>query len=280
MPMRYGITRLKTYVYCLDMLDMNFVKLEKKENYALVCLDRPKALNALNDELLNELELCLKELSSDPKMRAILLYGSTERAFAAGADVAAMQKMSPAEIAAFCQRGTEVLRALESAKLISIAAVSGFALGGGLELALACDMRLANETASFALPEVGLGLIPGFGGTQRLARLVGQGLALEMVLSGKRITARRAYEMGLINALYPTENFIGNSESFVQEMLEKNAASAQLFGRAALREGLELSLEKGLQREQEYIRKISQSQDLKEGLDAFTAKRPPRFSNC
>ena len=258
---------------------MNFVKLEKKGNYALICLDRPKALNAVNAEVLDELELCLKELRADSKIRALLLYGSTERAFAAGADVAAMQKMSPAEIAAFCQRGTEVLAALESSKLISVAAVSGFALGGGLELALACDLRLASETASFALPEVSLGLIPGFGGTQRLARLVGQGLALEMVLSGERITAKRAYEIALVNTLYPIENFLKNAESFVQKILGKNAASAQICARAAIREGLELSLAKGLAKEQEYIQKLSRGADLKEGLEAFVSKRPARFSN-
>lgn len=261
---------------------MNLVKLEKKENYALLHLDRPKALNALSSELLEELELCLKELSADKKIRALIICGSTERAFAAGADVAAMQKMTSAELAAFCQRGSEILLALERAPLISIAAVSGFALGGGLELALACNLRLASKTAVFALPEVSLGLIPGFGGTQRLARLVGPGLALELILSGEQIQAQRAYEMGLVNAVYPMENFedfIRKAEKFVQKLLEKNAASAQLAARTTVQEGLELSLEKGLAKEQEAIQKLSQSADLKEGLSAFIEKRPARFLN-
>ena len=257
---------------------MNFVKLEKKENYALIGLDRPQALNALNGEILGELELCLKELSTDKKIHAVLLYSTTERAFAAGADIGAMRKMSSAEIATFCQRGSDLFRNLEKAELISVAAISGFAFGGGLELALACDMRLASEGASFALPEVSLGLIPGFGGTQRLARLVGEALALEMILSGKPIAGQRAYEIGLVNALYPTENFIKKAEDFLQKVLGKNAHSAQLLGRAAVREGLGFPLDKGLRKEQEYIQKLSASQNLKEGLDAFVEKRPPRFS--
>ena len=257
---------------------MNFVKLEKKENYALVCLDRPKALNALNEEILSELDLCLKELNADEKMRAFLLYSSTERSFVAGADIRAMQEMSPAKIAAFCQRGSRLFRKIEEARLISLAAISGFAFGGGMELALSCDMRLASEGASFALPEVSLGLIPGFGGTQRLARLVGQGIALEIVLSAKPITAQRAYEIGLLNALYPTEGFIEKAEDFLRNILGKNAHSAQLLGRRALREGLALPLEKGLALEQKYIQELSKSQNLKEGLSAFVEKRPPRFS--
>ncbi len=264
---------------------MNFVKLEKKDHIAILGLDRPSALNALNEEMLDAIHTVVQNLSSDKQIHGVLFYGMGDRAFVAGADIATMKEASPETNAKFCQKGKDVFSAINQANLISVAAVSGFAFGGGLELALACDMRLASHNALFALPEVSLGIYPGFGGTQRLPRLIGPGLALELILSGSQITAKRAHEIGLVNHVYFDEehdqigeSFLEFSENFLRKLLGKNSVSAQLAARRVIHEGLDLSLAEGLQKEQKGIEKLFLASDAKEGFSAFLEKRSASFS--
>ena len=258
---------------------MNFVKHEKNENYALVSLDRPDALNALNLELLTELEEVLKELEKDKNIYAVLITGSSDRAFAAGADVAAMQKMDVAGRIEFCRQGRCILNRISSMDFIKIAGIQGFALGGGLELALACDLRIASTSAQMGLPEVSLGILPGFGGTQRLPRLVGQGLALEIILSGRRIDAAYALQIGLINHVYDDSGFLDAAREYLVKLLGKNSIRAQLLARQAVIEGASLDLVAALQKEDELLSTLFQAPDAQEGFTAFVEKRKAKFES-
>lgn len=257
---------------------MECLKCELRGNYAVLQLDRPEALNSLNSETLVELDQIISELEQDNKMRAVVITSSTERAFVAGADISSMQKMSPSDLALFCQQGKDVFNKIANSNLISIAAVNGFALGGGFELALACKIRLAHETAVFALPELSLGMIPGFGGTQRLPRLVGEGLALELILTGERITAQRAYDLAVVNRIYSGDSFAKDISLFVEKLLSKNSKSAQLAALSAVSQGMEVSLEAGLKIEQSQVEKIAKTPDVQEGFQSFLEKRQPKFS--
>ncbi len=256
---------------------MSFVKLEKKHDYALLCIMRPEALNAINAEVLADISAALKTTLSQEDTRALILYGAGKKAFAAGADIAAMQEMSVENLRSFLRLGSGIFDSIAQANLITIAAINGFALGGGLELALACDLRLAADSAQMALPEVGLGLIPAFGGTQRLPRMIGASLALEMILSGERIGAARAREIGLVNHVYPQDSFMEHVESFVQKLLAKKSHAAQSAARRALWEGLALNSKEGLEKEQSIAAKLAQAHDYQEGCAAFLEKRPPLF---
>ena len=256
---------------------MNFVKLEKKQNYAILTLNNPKVLNAINLNMIEELGECIEELKKDNKIHACLFQGAGDKAFVAGADIAFFHNSSPEKNAEFCQNTKEIFDNLSSAKFISIAAIQGFALGGGLELALACDLRLANTSAIFALPEVSLGIIPGFGGTQRLSRLIPPPVALEMILTGSKIPAQRAYELGLVNCIFPDDGFLEATENYVQKFLSKNSTLAQKMAKKVCQKGLEQSLKEGQKIEQEGIAKLFASEDAKEGFSSFLEKRKANF---
>ncbi len=258
---------------------MNFIKLEKKDRYAIVTIDRVDKLNALNNEVLDELGQTIEEINNDAKMRATVITGAGERIFVSGADIAAMQVMQPAQLTEFTNKGRKILAQLADADFISVAAINGAALGGGLELALACDLRFAVNNAKLGLPEVGLGLVPAFGGTQFLPRVIGKGLALELILCGNIISSERGYEIGLINRLYPIENFLQEVEKFIQKkLLAKNSMMAQTIARQSVHQGLSVDLKKGLSIEKELVVSLAESLDYREGLSAFLEKRKPDFS--
>ncbi|MBX7059672.1 MAG: enoyl-CoA hydratase/isomerase family protein [Leptospirales bacterium] len=256
---------------------MSTVQIEKKERYSILTIDRPQALNALNATVLSELKHAVQAVAGQPDQRAIIVTGAGAKAFVAGADIAAMQEMSSGDAHQFAQLGHACMNAIAHSRLISVAAVNGFALGGGMELALACDMRFGADSARVGLPEVTLGLIPGFGGTQRLARLVGAGLAMEIILSGEMILAPRAAEIGLLNRIYPAAQLLEETEKFVQTMLSGKSFVAQASARRVIAEGLDQSLARGLETEIEFFAELFKGEHPRLGMSAFLSKQKPDF---
>jgi enoyl-CoA hydratase len=257
-------------------VDLANVLYEVKDRIAVVTVNRPDKLNALNRRTLEELSKAFAAAAADGAVGAVILTGAGEKAFVAGADIgeiAGLDSQSGREFALF---GQGVFRTIETFPKPVIAAVNGFALGGGCELAMACHIRLASENASFGQPEVNLGVIPGYGGTQRLARLVGRGLALELLLTGDRIAAPRAAQIGLVNAVVPSAELLGKAGEMARKMLAK-APLALRHCLEAVNTGLDMPLEEGCYLEATLFGLCCASEDMKEGTDAFLQKRKPDF---
>lgn len=250
---------------------MEFVKVEQNNFVTVVTIDRPKALNALNPTVLAELEQAFKGIRLD-ETRCIILTGAGEKSFVAGADIDSMSKMSQAEGEAFGKLGSDVFRLIETCPVPVIAAVNGFALGGGTELALSCDFRLASENAMFGQPEVGLGITPGFGGTQRLARTINVGYAKEMIYSGKNIKADEALRIGLVNHVYPAADLMTEALKLAGK-IASNAPIAVRNSKVAINDGLETTLVEGLKIEHKQFGGCFESEDQREGMAAFLEKR-------
>lgn len=257
-------------------MDLANVLYEVRDGIAVVTVNRPDKLNALNRQTLEDLSKAFSAAAGDVAVRAVILTGAGEKAFVAGADIgeiAALNSLSAREFALF---GQQVFRAIETFPKPVIAAVNGFALGGGCELAMACHVRLASENASFGQPEVNLGVIPGYGGTQRLSRLVGRGLALELLLTGDRIAAPRAAEIGLVNAVVPAAELLAKATEMARKMLTK-APLALRHCLEAVSAGLDMPLEEGCYLEATLFGLCCASEDMREGTDAFLQKRKPDF---
>lgn len=244
---------------------------ETRGRVGLLTLNRPQALNALSPELLGKILAALTAFDADPAIGAVVLSGSA-RVFAAGADIRSMAEASSAEMRA--NGFVEMFAALRQIQKPLIAAVSGFALGGGCELALACDLIVASESARFGLPEVTIGVIPGGGGTQRLARAVGKTLAMEMVLNNRQLTAAEALQLGLVNRVVPVERFLDESLALAAEIASR-APLAVAAAKAAVNQAFELPLADGLTAERERFYALFDSADQKEGMRAFLEKRKP-----
>ena len=257
---------------------MNNIKLAVSEGIALVTIDRPKALNALNSETLGELNECLKELEQRKDIRVILLTGGGEKSFVAGADISEMVNATPAEGRAMALLADEAFCRLENMPQVTIAAVNGYALGGGCEIAMACDIRIASENAKFAQPECGLGIIPGFGGTQRLARLVGKGRAKELIFTCDRIDAQEAYRIGLANKVVPKEKLMAACETMARKILSKGSYAVTL-AKACVESGMDTDLENGLRMEATTFGMSFATHDKAEGMQAFLEKRPAQFTD-
>lgn len=258
----------------LEDVDFQLLRYEVDGHIAVVTIDRPDALNALNADLLFELSVAVSLAEADYNVRALIFTGSG-RAFIAGADIANLQKLSDA----FSGReaalaGQELMNSIAALPFPTIAAVNGFALGGGLELALACDIRVASKTARLGLPEVGLGLIPGYGGTQRLPRLIGQGLALELILTGRHVTADEALHMGLVNRV--ADDALTTAKEIATQTL-KNAPVALGLAKEAVVRGLDVSLTQGLEIEADLFGMVTTTEDMREGTTAFLEKRAADF---
>ncbi len=251
---------------------MTHILLEKKGNVAIASIDRPKALNALNSEVLNDLNTLVDTVNADPEIRVLILTGSGEKAFVAGADIGEMSSLSKAEGEAFGKKGNDVFRRIETLPIPVIAAVNGYALGGGCELSMACDIRIASDTAVFGQPETGLGITPGFGGTQRLARLIGPGMAKQMIYSARNIKADEALRIGLVNAVYPLEELRAAAEKLA-ETIAKNAPIAVRASKQAINEGLEVPMDEAIRIEEELFGSCFETEDQKEGMSAFLEKR-------
>ena len=251
---------------------MTNILLEKKGLYAVATINRPKALNALNSEVLSDLDELVRTVSADADIRALVITGSGEKAFVAGADIGEMSTLTPAEGEAFGKHGNDVFRKLETLPIPTIAAVNGFALGGGCELSMSCDIRLCADTAVFGQPEAGLGITPGFGGTQRLARLVSPGMAKQLIYTAKNIKADEAYRIGLVNAVYPLDELLPAAEKMA-ETIAKNAPIAVRACKKAINEGLEAKMDDAVVIEEKLFGSCFQTADQIEGMGAFLEKR-------
>jgi enoyl-CoA hydratase len=243
---------------------------------ARVTVNRPKVLNALDATTLGELTDAFVALAAGGTTRCVVVTGAGDKAFAAGADIAAMAAMAPAEAQALAERGHRMAAIMESAPWPIVASVNGFALGGGLELALACDFMLAASTAKLGFPEVGLGVIPGLGGTQRLAQRVGLGKARELIYTGNVITAAEALQIGLVNSVAEPDA-LGAAVEAIAEKIASRAPLAVAAAKKVLRQGADLPLGQALVLEAEAFGGLFASADQKEGMSAFLAKRPPRY---
>ena len=255
---------------------MRFI-LEKLENkICTLTINRPDQYNALNRDVLNELDSKLDSIMEENDCRVIILTGKGDKAFIAGADIEAMQKMNANQAQEFSKMGQELTLKIEKYKIPIIAAVNGFALGGGCEFAMACHIRYASENAVFGQPEVSLGLIAGWGGTQRLPRLVGKGKAMEILLSGQNIKADKAYSMGFVNKVVPMDELIPSVEKLAHS-ITKNAPIAVTATINAVNKGESTALLEGVLKEQEEFSKQFNTEDTREGLAAFLEKRSPEF---
>jgi enoyl-CoA hydratase len=255
---------------------MTFTLVEKTDRIATVTLNRPEKLNALNNEVLQELERIFADLEQDPEVGVVILTGAGEKAFVAGADIAELKTLDTAGARVQALRGQAVFQRIESLPKPVIAAVNGFALGGGCELALACHIRIASETARFGLPEVSLGIIPGYGGTQRLARLVGKGVALDLILSGEMAPAADALRMGLVSRVVPAADLQATALKLAKTILSRGPLALR-SALAAVHEGLEMPQEQGLQYEAALFGLLAATQDMQEGMGAFLEKRAAAF---
>jgi len=253
------------------------ILLEKKNSIAYVTVNRPKVLNALNGATIEELRAAFHELKHDASIRVVILTGAGEKAFVAGADISELAQRDPVSGKEFALRGQNVLNLIENLGKPVIACVNGFALGGGCELALACTMRLASDNAKFGQPEVKLGILPGYGGTQRLPRLVGKGLAMQMVLAGEMITAQEAHRIGLVNEVTAAAELIPRAEAIAAKIIA-NAPLAVQYVMEAVNKGMEMTLAEGLFLEAALFGVCCATEDKAEGTAAFLEKRPARFS--
>jgi enoyl-CoA hydratase len=246
--------------------------IERDDAVAVVTFNRPKVLNALNGQTLTELSAAMAALKSDAGVRAIVLTGAGEKSFVAGADINELAVLSPVAGKDHARRGQQVFDEIEHLGKPVIAAINGFALGGGCELAMACTIRLAADSARFGQPEINLGLIPGYAGSQRLPRLVGKGIALEVLLTGDMITAQRAYEIGLVNRVVPAAELLAEAKKLAHALAAK-APIAVRYIIDAVNHGLEGSFAAGEQLETSLFGTIASSEDMREGTKAFLEKR-------
>jgi len=247
-----------------------------RDGVAFVTINRPDKLNALNDQVMAELADAAGRIATEDGIRGAILTGAGPKAFVAGADIGDLARQGPFDGKARAQRGQAVLRLLETCGKPVIAAINGFALGGGCELAMACHIRIASDTAKFGQPEVKLGIAPGYGGTQRLPRLVGKGAALQLILTGEVIDAPEAYRIGLVNRVVPAGDLLAESENMLRGILAMGPLAVRLALEAVDR-GLEMTLDEGLLLEANHFGLLAATQDTKEGLTAFLEKRPAKF---
>ena len=252
---------------------MSFVEIQKNSKTAVLTINRPEALNALNSQVLSDLKAALDELKKEADLRCLIITGAGPKSFVAGADIGEMSTMNPKKGEAFGIAGNKVMSQVASFPCPVIAAVNGYALGGGFELALACDLRLASEKARFAFPETGLGITPGFGGTQRLARLVGPALASELIFTGRTVKADEALAKGMVSQVCAPEELLDKAQELA-DTIAGRAPIAIRQAKKAIRGGLDLTLEKGLDYESECFGECFDSEDQKNAMKAFVEKQP------
>lgn len=254
----------------------SLINTSKQGGLAILEINRPSALNALNEDVLVQLKESFLELENESEIRVVIVTGQG-KAFVAGADIAKMKELDENGAYKFTTLGQGVFDTIQNSRLVSIAAVNGFALGGGLELALACDIRVGAEKAKLGLPEVSLGLIPGFGGTQRLARLVGYGRAAELIFTGDMISAEEAYRIGILNKLVKEgEDLLGLAKSIAESILKKGPLAVQI-AKKVTSNGLDLEFSKGEELERKEFSSLFSGSESKEGMGAFLEKRAPKF---
>jgi enoyl-CoA hydratase/carnithine racemase len=249
---------------------------QKRESIAYITLNRPKVLNALSHQTFVDLRAAFEDARDDAAMRGVILTGAGDKAFIAGADISELATVTAVEAEQSSRFGQEVLNLVEHLGKPVIAAINGFALGGGCETAMACTIRVASETAKFGQPEVRLGLVPGGGGTQRLPRLVGKGRALQLILTGEMISAQEAHRIGLVNEVVPAAEVIPRSEAILKQIFA-NAPLAIKYSLAAVNDGLEISQSEGQELEAAFFGLCAGTEDKREGTQAFLQKRAAQF---
>ncbi|MCB9898716.1 MAG: enoyl-CoA hydratase/isomerase family protein [Planctomycetes bacterium] len=253
------------------------IQRDDRDGIAFVTVTRPSKLNALNDQTIGELQHCFDALSSDDSVRAVILTGEGEKAFVAGADIGELSTQTSLTARPLAMKGQHLMDTIEACPKPVVAAVNGYALGGGCELALACHLRYASENAMLGLPEVTLGIIPGYGGTQRLPRIVGRGRAMELILTAKPIDAAEAHRIGLVNKVFPQAELLASVEKIVRGILRSGPVAVR-FALDAVNHGTEMPLADGLNYEATFFGLLASTQDLKEGMGAFLEKRPAKFT--
>lgn len=252
------------------------VILEKEDRFAILSINRPKALNALNADTLMDIRNAVQAVIADPDVDVLIITGVGDKAFVAGADIAFMQKLPALEARAFAILGQEVFRLIETMDKPVIAAINGFALGGGCELSMACDIRLASDKALFGQPEVGLGITPGYGGTQRLPRLIGEGRAKELIYSANNINAEEAYRVGLVNHVYPSESLIDEAKKLARKISSKAPLAVRLSKNQITR-GMQADIDTAMLIEADMFGLCFATEDQQEGMTAFIEKRKAQF---
>lgn len=252
-------------------MKMEFITYEVEGQVGIITINRPKALNALNSTVLDELNLTLDSVDLQA-IRALILTGAGEKSFVAGADIAEMSTLTKAEGEAFGKKGNDVFRKLETFPIPVIAAVNGFALGGGCELSMSCDIRICSDNAVFGQPEVGLGITPGFGGTQRLARIVSVGMAKQMIYTARNIKADEALRIGLVNAVYTQEELLPAAKKMAAG-IANNAPIAVRNCKKAINDGLQVDMDQAIVIEEKLFGDCFETHDQKEGMSAFLEKR-------
>lgn len=257
-------------------MDYKNILLEVNEGIAKITFNRPKVLNAMSYDVMNELSFALHECDQNDAVKALILTGAGEKAFVAGADISQMQESTSVDIMKLMELGQNTLRFLEAMSKPSIAAVNGFALGGGTEIALACDIRLASENAMFGQPEILIGVLPGWGGTQRLPRLVGMGIAKELILWGGQINAQRAFEIGLVNKVVPAAELMDEARKYAEKITALPGFALKM-AKNAINFGCDMPLEGGVKLELSAISQCFSTSDQKEGMKAFLEKRKANF---
>jgi enoyl-CoA hydratase len=260
---------------------MNYenILFSKKSSIGYITVNRPKALNALNMATMEELRAAFTDIRNDAEIRVAILTGGGEKAFIAGADIGELSKNDAVAAKEYTHRGQSVLDLIENLGKPVIACINGFALGGGCELAMACTMRLASENAKLGQPEVKLGILPGYGGSQRLPRLVGKGVAMQLVLTGEMITAQEAHRIGLVNEVIPLAELIPRAEAIAQKIIA-NAPLAVQYALEAVNHGMDMTLAEGLYLEATLFGLCCATEDKREGTTAFLEKRPAQFKGC
>jgi enoyl-CoA hydratase len=257
-------------------MEFKYIIYEKTEGIATITLNRPEALNAFSKDVANEVLQALEDVRNDENMRVAILTGAGEKAFSAGADIKAMKGMNALKARELSLMGERICNALENLEKPVIAAINGYALGGGLEVAMSCDIRIASENARMGQTEINIGLIPGWGGTQRLTRLIGATKAKELVYSGKIIDAKTAEQLGILNIVVPADKFKETVKQFAAELASK-APVALKVAKALINKGAEISLDAAIALEREGFGVVASTEDLQEGVAAFTEKRKPTF---
>jgi len=254
------------------------VKTENRDGILFITIDRPKVLNALNAATVEELRQAFNAARDDDSVKCVILTGAGEKAFVAGADINELAQMTPITGKQVAEKGQRTFRAIERFPKPVIAAVNGFALGGGCELALACHIRIASEKAQLGLPEVTLGIIPGYGGTQRMARLLGKGKALELILTGDRVGAAEAERIGLVNKVVPADQLMTAAEEMARTIAKRGPLAVRAAIEAVM-SGSEMPFDEGQFLEATLFGLLASTEDMKEGMSAFLAKRQADFKN-
>lgn len=257
-------------------MDFKLIIYQKSEGIATITLNRPEALNAFSKEVVEEILQALEDIRRDENVRVVVLTGAGEKAFSAGADIKAMIGINPLKARELSLMGEKLCVSFENLEKPVIAALNGYALGGGMEVAMSCDIRIASENVRMGQTEINIGLIPGWGGTQRLTRLVGRGKAKELVFTGKMINAKTAEQLGIVNMVVPADKFRETVRQFALELAAK-APVALKIAKALIDKGADIGLESALALEREGFGVVASTEDLQEGVKAFTEKRKPTF---